>query len=62
MENLHINWGWGKKNNGYYLKDVFNAHERVKQTDDGSFISDTTAKHNNYRYNLEIAPDIRPKR
>lgn len=59
---LHINWGWGEDYNGYYCKDVFYARNRYKENPDGTYGIYYSPKTSNYRYNLEIATDIRPKR
>lgn len=59
---LHINWGWEENCNGYFCKDVFNARNRYKENPDGTYGINYAKSTSNYRYNLEIATDIRPKR
>ena len=59
---LHINWGWGKGKNGYYCKDVFYVRDRYLPNSDDTYGIQYLKSEYNYRYDLEIATDIRPKR
>lgn len=50
---LHINWGWGGKNNGYFAEGCFDTKK-------GNFDHDfNNSAKNNYQYQITMFPSYR---
>lgn len=58
LKYLHINWGSGPENNGYFVKDVFDVNEKYILGNDGGYVRSPTGKEYNYCKNLQIADGI----
>ena len=54
---LHLNWGWGGNNDGWYVSGIFGSNNRKN---DNEFNDNATADDRTFNYDMSIIKNLRP--
>lgn len=56
---VHVNWGWGGEDNGYYVSGAFNKNNGATASSGTKSLKAQEGQDKNYQYNLSIFTNLR---